>query len=126
MRVLNFIMIIIICAGILFVIYRILRKEIKNESRNLSRNQEDDELYDINNLVEYVKNAINEITRTNLFDLGLSAEEYKRRVNKRSELKKALKGCTYGSIEDKRYVKDFINDLLSSSYLKEDNINKVL
>ena len=38
----------------------------------------------------------------------------KRRKNKKYELKKALKGCTYGDVNDKRYVKELIFDLACS------------
>ena len=62
--------------------------------------------------------------KINLYDIGLSEEELKRRRAKKYELKKALKGCTYGDVNDKKYVKTLIYDLLlnllvieSSSYL---------
>ena len=36
--------------------------------------------------------------------------------DKISELKKALKGCTYGDVNDKKYIKDMIFDLLHREY----------
>ncbi|MFP4697398.1 MAG: ATPase, T2SS/T4P/T4SS family, partial [Eubacteriales bacterium] len=62
----------------------------------------------------------------NLYDLGLDEEEFKKRLNKRSELKKALRNCAYGSIEDKSYVKDFLFELLQKNYIKEKTIDKVI
>ena len=42
-------------------------------------------------------------------------------------LKKALKGCTYGDVNDKRYVKELISDLLSKEYgVDETNISKAI
>ena len=51
----------------------------------------------------------------------------KRRKNKKYELKKALKGCTYGDVNDKKYVQELIYDLLSSEYgVDETNISKAI
>jgi pilus assembly protein CpaF len=77
-------------------------------------------------IVDFIKDAINDITRTNLYEMGLSEDEFKRRLNKRSELKKALKNCTYGSSLDKEYVKDFICDLLKKNYITEKNVDKIM
>lgn len=90
------------------------------------RSKVQEERYQFKAILTYVKEAINEITRTNLYELGLSEEAFKRRLNKRSELKKALKNCTYGSLEDKDYVKDFIKDILRTSYLSEESVNDVI
>jgi pilus assembly protein CpaF len=87
---------------------------------------EDNNKYHINYIVQFVKNYINDITRTNLYELGLGEEEFRRRLNKRSELKKALKNCTYGSKEDKEFVKDFMYDLLRKKYINEKNIDKII
>ena len=60
----------------------------------------DDKTYTLGKMVEYVKKRLDEITKINLYDIGLSEEELKRRKNKKYELKKALKGCTYGDVND--------------------------
>ena len=76
---------------------------------------------------EFVKKRLDEITKVNLYDIGLSEEELKRRKNKKYELKKALKGCTYGDVNDKKYVKELIFDLLSQEYgINETNISKAI
>ncbi len=87
---------------------------------------EDSEQYQFERLVDYVKEAINDLTRTNLYELGLSEEGFKRRLNKRSELKKALKNCTYGSNHDKEYVKDFIRDLLRNDCVTVKTVDKIM
>lgn len=81
--------------------------------------------FTVPSLVDYVKDTINEITRTNLFELGLNEVEFKKQANKRAELKKALKVCMHGSIEDKQFVKAFIYDILCS-YIPADKINTVI
>ena len=40
---------------------------------------------------EYVKKRLDEITKVNLYDIGLSEEELKRRKNKKYALKKLWK-----------------------------------
>ncbi len=82
------------------------------------------EKYEIEDLIEEVKEIVNTITRSNLHELGLSEESFIRRQNMRTSLKSALKNCTYGSINDKEYVKDFIKDILRRQFITKDNINR--
>ena len=85
----------------------------------------DDKTYTLELMIKFVKKRLDEITKVNLYDIGLSEEELKRRKNKKYELKKALKGCTYGDVNDKKYVKELIYDLLSKEYgVDETNISK--
>jgi len=73
-------------------------------------------------MTAFVKQRLNEITKVNLYDIGLSEEELKRRKNKKYELKKALKGCTYGDVNDKKYIKELSNktqdELIEQRYEK--------
>ena len=87
----------------------------------------DDQTYTLGKMIEFVKRRLDEITKINLYDIGLSEEELKRRKSKKYELKKALKGCTYGDVNDKKYVKELIFDLLSKEYgVTEMNISKAI
>ena len=87
----------------------------------------DDKTYTLDMMMKFVKKRLDEITKVNLYDLGLSEEELKRRKNKKYELKKALKGCTYGDVNDKKYVKELIYDLLAQEYgVDETNISKAI
>ena len=87
----------------------------------------DEQTYTLEKMIEYVKRRLDEITKINLYDIGLSEEELKRRKNKKYELKKALKGCTYGDVNDKKYVKELIYDLLAKEYgVNEINISKAI
>ena len=89
--------------------------------------EKDDKTYTLEKMSDYVKKRLDEITKINLYDIGLSEEELKRRKNKKYALKKALKGCTYGDVNDKRYVKELISDLLSKEYgVDETNISKAI
>lgn len=83
----------------------------------------DDKTYTLEKMRDFIKKRLDEITKVNLYDIGLSEEELQRRKNKKYELKKALKGCTYGDVNDKSYVKELIYDLLSKEYgVDEENI----
>ena len=87
----------------------------------------DDQTYTLDKMIEFVKRRLDEITKVNLYDIGLSEEELKRRKSKKYELKKALKGCTYGDVNDKKYVKELIFDLLSKEYgVNEINVSKAI
>ena len=89
--------------------------------------EKDDKTYTLEKMRDYVKKRLDEITKINLYDIGLSEEELKRRKNKKYALKKALKGCTYGDVNDKKYVKELISDLLSKEYgVDETNISKAI
>ncbi len=87
----------------------------------------DEKTYNLDKITAFVKKRLDEITKVNLYDIGLSEEELKRRKNKKYELKKALKGCTYGDVNDKKYVKTLIYDLLLKEYgISEMNISKAI
>ena len=87
----------------------------------------DDKTYTLPVMIKFIKKRLDEITKINLYDIGLSEEELKRRKAKKYELKKALKGCTYGDVNDKKYVKELIYDLLAKEYgINEANISRVI
>jgi len=88
---------------------------------------EDEEKFTLEMITLYVKDTLNELIRTNLYDLGLSKEEFDRRQNKKKEIKRALKECVYGDLNAKQFVKDFISDLLHNTYnLDDEKILKVI
>ena len=114
---------------ILIIIALIIRYFIqKNKNAEVEEQIEvDDKTYTIEKMTEFVKKRLDEITKINLYDIGLSEEELKRRKAKKYELKKALKGCTYGDVNDKKYVKELIYDLLFKEYgVTEINISKAI
>ena len=122
LRIILIILVFII--GILAVIYNIKNKQ---KAEVIQEVEKDDKTYTLEKMRDYVKKRLDEITKINLYDIGLSEEELKRRKNKKYALKKALKGCTYGDVNDKRYVKELISDLLSKEYgVDETNISKAI
>ena len=115
--------VVIIIAGLAIFYYIKKQKEQEVEATVVV----DDKTYTLEMMKEFVKKRLDEITKVNLYDIGLSEEELKRRKNKKYELKKALKGCTYGDVNDKKYVKELIYDLLAKEYgVDETNISKAI
>ena len=121
----NAILIILIFAlVVVFVLYGI--QKIKHEETE-EIIEVNDKTYTLDKMNDFIKKRLDEITKINLYDIGLSEEELKRRKNKKYELKKALKGCTYGDANDKKYVKELIYDILYREYgVDETNISKAI
>mgnify|MGYP005790610891 FL=1 len=125
MTITNIILIIVVLVVAGYAIYYTIKKKKTAEVETTI--DVDDKTYTIEKMIEFVKKRLDEITKINLYDIGLSEEELKRRKNKKYELKKALKGCTYGDVNDKKYVKELIFDLLEKEYgVTESNISKAI
>ena len=121
----NFILTVIVLLGAGMLVMRSITK--KKEQKVEQEVEVDDKTYTLDKMTEFVKKRLDEITKINLYDIGLSEEELKRRKKKKYELKKALKGCTYGDVNDKKYVKELIYDLLLREYgVDEINISKAI
>ena len=125
MNITNILLTLVVFVIIGVVLYFFIKK--KREAPTEDVINVDDKTFTLEKMQEFVKRRLDEITKVNLYDIGLSEEELKRRKNKKYELKKALKGCTYGDVNDKKYVKELIFDLLSKEYgVNEANISKAL
>ncbi len=123
MTITNIILTILVIGIAGYLIYFVIKKKKTAEVQETI--DVDDKTYTIEKMIEFVKRRLDEITKINLYDIGLSEEELKRRKNKKYELKKALKGCTYGDVNDKKYVKELIYDILAKEYgVTETNISK--
>ena len=121
--ILNIVLIVAVALVFVTLVYRMVKNKQNAEVEQTVN--VDDQTYTLQKMTEYVKKRLDEITKVNLYDLGLTEEELKRRKNKKYELKKALKGCTYGDVNDKKYVKELIYDILSKEYgVDETNISK--
>ena len=115
--------VVLVIAGL--AIFQYIKKQKNQEVE--AKVSVDDKTYTLDMMKEFVKKRLDEITKVNLYDIGLSEEELKRRKNKKYELKKALKGCTYGDVNDKKYVKELIYDLLSTEYgVDETNVSQAI
>ncbi|MFK4302296.1 pilus assembly protein CpaF [Paenibacillus sp. RC254] len=78
-------------------------------------------------LMEYIKNALHELSHSQMADAGLHEEEYRRRIHQRAELRRALKDCANGSSGDKRFVKNLMAELLINGYgLNEKIVDSVM
>ena len=119
---------ILILAVLLIVAAVVLNSLKKKQTAEVDEKVEvDEKTYNLDKMTAYIKRRLDEITKVNLYDIGLSEAELERRKNKKYELKKALKGCTYGDVNDKRYVKTLIYDLLLQEYgVNEINISKAI
>ncbi len=123
--IINWGLILLLFLAVAYWIYYIIKK--KQTAEIEEQVNVDEKTYTLDRMTQYIKNRLNEITKVNLYDIGLSEEELKRRKQKKYELKKALKGCTYGDVNDKKYVKELIYDLLEKEYgVTETNISKAI
>ena len=61
-----------------------------------------------------VENTFRDILRTHIFDGNSSYVEQQRQVQRRRELRSALKTCTFGDWQAKLYIKEYIVDILIS------------
>ena len=117
-----FLIILVVIAVIAYIAYKI-KQNANAEVENIV--EQDNQTYTLDKMIAFIKRRLDEITKVNLYDIGLSEEELKRRKNKKYELKKALKGCTYGDVNDKKYIKELIYDLLAKEYgVTETNISR--
>ncbi len=122
---LNILLIIIVVVAAVMLVFRFIKKRKDEEVEQTV--EQDDKTYTLDKMIAFIKKRLDEITKINLYDIGLSEEELKRRKNKKYELKKALKGCTYGDVNDKKYVKELIYDLLYKEYgVDETNVSKAI
>ena len=97
-----------------------------NKSKYLDYDVEEDR-YQLDTILEFIKNTFNDILKTNLYSMNITREEFEKRVKNKNELRKALKTCTYGDINAKNYVKNYIRDILLKNYkIDETNIDKII
>ena len=79
-------MINILLIFLVFIIGALLILYYINKNKNAEVEKEvdqDDQTYTLDKMREYVKKRLDEITKVNLYDIGLSEEELKRRKNKK-------------------------------------------
>ena len=123
--IINVCLTLLVIIVVLVIVKYSLDKKKKGEEEEVK--VKDDKLFTIDAMIAFVKQRLDEITKVNLYDIGLSEEELKRRKAKKYELRKALKGCTYGDVNDKKYVKELIYDLLCKEYgVNETNISNAI
>ncbi|KOR88943.1 ATPase, T2SS/T4P/T4SS family [Paenibacillus solani] len=111
---------------VLFVMLFLYLRYLDTRKRTITTTRGADP-YSLTAMTSFVKDSLHQLTHSQLSDLGLHEEEYRRRLNKRSELRRALKGCVSGDVLDKAYVKDFLKQLLVRDLgLNESNIDAAI
>ena len=124
MNIVNILLILMVLIIFGILVYYMIKK---NKNAKEDEQVVDEKTYTLDSMLDFIKQRLDEITKVNLYDIGLSEEELKRRKAKKYELRKALKGCTYGDVNDKKYVKELIYDLLYKEYgVNEINISKAI
>ncbi|WP_103110994.1 ATPase, T2SS/T4P/T4SS family, partial [Brevibacillus reuszeri] len=125
MEIMNLLIIALLISGLITYLFYLLRKKPNTVKKD--RDSENARLYSIPVLVEYTKVKINEFVTTSLIDLGLSGEEYERRLAIVTELRNAMKNAISGDLQEKIYLKQYIYDLLERNYgINESNINWII
>ena len=69
-------MLLIVIVAFVLVKYKLDKKKKTDEDED---DVKDDKVYTIDRMIAYVKQRLDEITKINLYDIGLSEEELKRR-----------------------------------------------
>ena len=87
--IINFILIVIVLLGAVTVIMRSVTKK-KEQKVEQEVDVVDDKTYTLDKMTAFVKKRLDEITKINLYDIGLSEEELKRRKKKKYELMEML------------------------------------
>ena len=81
MSIPNLMMIFVVFVVVIFLIVRSIRNN-KNEVVD-AQVEVDDKTYTLDKMIKFVKRRLDEITKINLYDIGLSEEELKRRKAKK-------------------------------------------
>ena len=79
--ILNIVLILAVALVFVYLVYRNIQKKKNAEVEKLV--DVDDQTYTLQKMTEYIKKRLDEITKINLYDLGLTEEELKRRKNKK-------------------------------------------
>ena len=72
--------IMVVIAVIAYVAYKIKENQ---KAEVESAVEQDDQTYTLDKMMIFIKKRLDEITKVNLYDIGLSEEELKRRKNKK-------------------------------------------
>lgn len=126
--IVNFVIIVLLLTSL--IVFLAVKLNQKPKSANAAGKTKDDmgrDYFEFDSILSYVKRTINEYVNSNLLDMGLTGEEYRRRQAIVAELRSAMKNATSGDIQEKVYLKQYIFDLLDRNYgFNTDNINLVI
>ena len=83
--ILNIVLILAVAVVFVYFVYRNIQKKKNAEVEKIV--DVDDQTYTLQKMTDFIKKRLDEITKINLYDLGLTEEELKRRKNKKVMLK---------------------------------------
>lgn len=110
----------LIGGALLLMVWQIKRS---NASANEADETERDK-YQLSSIETYLQNKMIELTTKNLYNEGLTEDEFIRQTRRRQELKEALKNCNTGDLGSKIYVRELMYDILLKTYgFTEENVN---
>lgn len=123
MEVLNYIVIFVILAAIVFAI----RYYLTTEDDDSALQEELEADMDLKYLINETKHFFTTILKQNFEDSNLTRDELLRKNRRKSDLSKALHNSKYGDKDAKRLVIGYIKDLLSKEkYDIQFNMNKFI
>lgn len=102
-------------------------KELWSLRRKASLKQEKEKIFRIEELTEAVRKDFQGILRENPYHPGMRQEELRRRIEKKKNLRMALRQSVYGEQASRLFLKDYIRELLLTRYgMDEEKIKKLL
>lgn len=117
-------MIVILIISILCALYLWARIVLLKKT-NYSVNSQSE--FTLSNIIDYIQQGLYKLSTIDINDWSMDEETWHRKVNVRAELKRALKGCTYGDRHDKAFVKSHIRDLIVTGFPSiKDDMNKLI
>lgn len=100
---------------------------IKGSKRPSGSNDIDKEHFTLQAVDDFVRDRVTELSTLNLYNLGLSKEEFERQTRRQQELKEALRNCNTGDFGAKTYIRELILEILMNEYgFNEQNIDMVI
>lgn len=81
----------------------------------------------LHSLSNFVKETIDNAIKVAMDERGLTPEEIEKRKNKKARLEAAIQNCPFGNVQDKIFVKEFINDIIiKNQNINSSNINQII
>lgn len=105
--------------GGLFV-YKTIRSTMRHDNDS-SEYQNNDTIHA---LVEFVKNSFSEYLNEDYNEMNLNQKDFERLEKERAEFRHQLKEASYGNMNAKQYVKEFISNILQNKkMITRENVN---
>lgn len=102
---------------------------LNSKKANNITNKVDMNKYSYDSTKIYVKSEIDKLSTVNLEDKGLKTKEYEKSLNRKKNLKNAVKKAPYGDLNSKNSLKAYIRDILTNTKgygVNEKNIDYII